>query len=178
MSRGLKEVGAAADLFAHGKPRQEPVADHDGHRQRLRDRFANAGPGALHDYELLELVLFDAIPRRDTKPLAKALLRQFNDSFAEVVNASPARLKEVKGVSDRVVHQFRLVREVALRRCKQDQDADAVLVWALEHYSEHPEIQQLRQFMLHSADALLKQQLHHVGLAGAPAPAPSSRRCT
>jgi DNA repair protein RadC len=130
MSRGLKEAGAAADLFAHGKPRQEPVADHDGHRQRLRDRFANAGPGALHDYELLELVLFDAIPRRDTKPLAKALLRQFNDSFAEVVNASPARLKEVKGVSDRVVHQFRLVREVALRLKRLElKERDVLASW-------------------------------------------------
>ena len=115
MSRGLKDANAAADLFEHQKPRQAPVPDHEGHRQRLRERFANAGPGALHDYELLELVLFDAIPRRDTKPIAKALLRQFNESFAEVVNAPPARLKEVKGVSERVVHQLRLVREAALR---------------------------------------------------------------
>ena len=101
--------------------------DHDGHRQRLKDRFTNAGPGALHDYELLELVLFSAIPRRDTKPIAKALLKRFNNSFAEVISAPPALLKEVKGVGDSVVHQFRLVREAALRLTRVELDQRDVL---------------------------------------------------
>src|SRR5215204_4614551 len=60
----------------------KPAAPHyHGHRQRLRDRFLEAGPAALADYELLELVLFRAIPRRDVKPLAKDLLKRFG-SFA------------------------------------------------------------------------------------------------
>jgi DNA repair protein RadC len=127
MGRGLKDANAAAELFDHETAQQVPMPDHEGHRQRLRDRFTNAGTGALHDYELLELVLFNAIPRRDTKPIAKALLKRFNGSFAEVVNAPPALLKEVKGVGASVVHQFRLVREAALRLARVELDERDVL---------------------------------------------------
>ena len=65
-------------------PRSEAAPHYLGHRERLRERFRKAGGGALADYELLELVLFRVIPRRDVKPLAKALLGRFG-SFAEVV---------------------------------------------------------------------------------------------
>src|SRR5450432_1554257 len=68
-----------------------------GHRERLRERFLNGGADAMPDYELLEMTLFAALPRRDTKPFAKALLARFG-SFAEVIAASRARLLEVKGV--------------------------------------------------------------------------------
>jgi hypothetical protein len=57
-----------------------------GHRVRLRQRFLQAGSDALHDYEMLELILFRAIPRRDVKPLAKELLKKFG-SLAEVIAA-------------------------------------------------------------------------------------------
>jgi DNA repair protein RadC len=116
MGRGLKDANAAADLFSPAVERREqPAPLHDGHRQRLKDRFTNGGEEALPDYELLELVLFNAIPRRDTKPIAKALLKRFNGSFAEVVNAPAERLKEVKGVGDSVVYHLSLVRAAALR---------------------------------------------------------------
>ncbi|AWN36076.1 RadC family protein [Methylobacterium radiodurans] len=85
-----------------------------GHRERLRARFLQAGADALPDYELLELVLFRAIPRRDVKPLAKALIRRFG-SFAEVVSAEPARLAEVEGVSQGVITDLKLM-EAAGRR--------------------------------------------------------------
>ena len=87
---------------------------HSGHRERLRDRFMRGGADALPDYELLELLLFNAIPRRDTKPLAKELIARFG-GFAEVVSAPDTRLREVKGVSDRVVTELKLVRSAALR---------------------------------------------------------------
>ncbi len=90
------------------------VVPHSGHRERLRDRFMRGGPDALPDYEMLELVLFNAIPRRDTKPLAKALIARFG-TFAEVVSAPETRLREVKGVSDRVVTELKLVRAASLR---------------------------------------------------------------
>jgi len=90
------------------------VPSHSGHRERLRDRFMRGGADALPDYELLELVLFSAVPRRDTKPLAKDLIARFG-GFAEVVSAPEARLREVKGVSDRVVTELKLVRVAALR---------------------------------------------------------------
>ncbi|MBO6548430.1 MAG: DNA repair protein RadC [Rhizobiales bacterium] len=87
---------------------------YQGHRTRLRQRFLKAGPDAMPDYELLEMILFRAIPRRDTKPLAKELLHKFGD-FAEVLNASEARLKEVKGVGDAVVTEIKLIKATSLR---------------------------------------------------------------
>jgi len=70
-----------------------------GHRERLRQRFLNAGLKGFHDYEVLELLLTFAIPRRDVKPLAKALLAQFK-SLAGILDASHAELCEVKGIGD------------------------------------------------------------------------------
>jgi DNA repair protein RadC len=83
-----------------------------GHRERLRARFREIGLDALADYELLELVLFRALPRRDVKPLAKALLAHFG-SFAEVVSASPQRLAEVAGMGDSVVTELKVVEAAA-----------------------------------------------------------------
>jgi DNA repair protein RadC len=88
--------------------------DHLGHRSRLRERFMTGGAAALPDYELLELVLYRVFQQRDVKPLAKALIRHFG-SFAEVISAEPSRLKEVKGVGDRVVEELKLVQAAALR---------------------------------------------------------------
>src|SRR6516164_8427967 len=77
-----------------------------GHRMRLRERFLDAGAGALADYELIELVLFRAIPRRDCKPLAKSLLAKFG-SFAEVISAARERLREVGGLSDAAIAELK-----------------------------------------------------------------------
>ena len=88
-----------------------------GHRERLRERFFGAGPDALSDYELLELALFAAIPRRDTKPLAKALLKTFG-SFAEVIHAPEARLREVDGIGDASIAQIKLLAAAAHRVAK------------------------------------------------------------
>jgi len=88
-----------------------------GHRERLRERFVKGGADAMPDYELLELTLFSALPRRDTKPLAKALLARFG-SFAEVIAAPRARLLEVKGVGEGVVHHLKIVEAAAQRLAK------------------------------------------------------------
>jgi DNA repair protein RadC len=88
--------------------------DYHGHRERLRGRFRDAGPDALADYELLELLLFRALPRRDTKPVAKALIKKFG-SFAEVLSAPPARLKEVDGIGDGAVTDLKAVEAAASR---------------------------------------------------------------
>ena len=85
-----------------------------GHRERLRRRFRDAGADALPDYELLELILFRAVPRRDTKPLAKAILAQFG-TFAEALNAPEERLKEVPGLGEAAITEIKLVRAAALR---------------------------------------------------------------
>ena len=84
----------------------------EGHRTRLRARFDRGD--TLDDYELLELVLFRAIPRRDTKPIAKAMIAKFG-SFAEAIAAPAARLTEIEGVGARVVSDMRVVRASADR---------------------------------------------------------------
>lgn len=73
------------------------VKDHKGHRDRLRERFRKGGLQALHDYELLELLLTYVIPRKDTKPLAKDLLRKYK-SFDSVLSQTKDRLEAVKGL--------------------------------------------------------------------------------
>jgi DNA repair protein RadC len=85
-----------------------------GHRQRLRDRFREAGQDALSDYELLELLLFRALPRRDVKPLAKSLLEKFG-SFAEVISAPESRLAEVKGLGEAGIAELKIVQAAASR---------------------------------------------------------------
>src|ERR1700759_1425530 len=101
------------------KPQDTPAEEphYLGHRERLRERFYGAGPDALSDYELLEMALFAAIPRRDTKPLAKALLKTFG-SFAEVIHAPEARLREVDGIKDASVNQLKLIAAAADRIAK------------------------------------------------------------
>lgn len=84
------------------------------HRKRLRARFMAAGGAALPDYELLELLLFRAIPRQDVKPLARRLLDRFG-SYNAVVSASPPRLSEVVGVGDAVICELKLVEAAAHR---------------------------------------------------------------
>ena len=71
----------------------------------------------MPDYELLELTLFAAVPRRDTKPMAKALMARFG-SFAEVIAAPPARLMEIQGVGESVVHHLKIVEAAAHRSAK------------------------------------------------------------
>src|SRR5437667_1483781 len=101
------------------KPRDQWAEEphYHGHRERLRERFFGAGPDALSDYELLEMALYAAIPRRDTKPLAKLLLKKFG-SFAEVIHAPEARLREVDGIKDASINQLKLIAAAAGRIAK------------------------------------------------------------
>jgi DNA repair protein RadC len=107
-------------MTAKSKPPVDAPSDephYHGHRERLRERFYSAGPAALSDYELLEMALYAAIPRRDTKPLAKALLKKFG-SFAQVVYAPEARLREVDGIKAASVNQLKLIAAAADRIAK------------------------------------------------------------
>src|SRR5437763_15724208 len=88
-----------------------------GHRERLRERFRGAGADALSDYELMEMVLFRALPRRDVKPLAKALIRTFG-SFAEAVHAPDARLREIGGLGEAAITEIKLIAAAASRVAK------------------------------------------------------------
>jgi DNA repair protein RadC len=97
-----------------------------GHRNRLRGRFREAGADSLADYELLELVLFRALPRRDVKPLAKALLAAFG-SFAEVVAAPRSRLEEFDGLGAAAVDEIKIVQAAANRFTRGEVKRRAVL---------------------------------------------------
>ena len=99
------------------KQKSQKQKDHNhnrNHRQRLRSRFMRAGKQALQDYELLELIMFRAIPRRDIKPLAKTLLAEFGD-FNRVISAPSSRLLAIKGVGESVIQEFRIVTAAAER---------------------------------------------------------------
>ncbi len=103
--RGLKEDGP-----------EEP--HYHGHRERLRQRFREAGGGALADYELLELILFQAIPRRDVKPLAKSLIERFG-SFAAVLGASRSVLEDA-GLSETTVDALKATQEAGIRLTREN----------------------------------------------------------
>lgn len=87
---------------------QEVQPDYLGHRNRLRERFAKSGGAALEDYELLELLLFAVIPRSDTKPIARAMLKRFG-SFSEAIGAPPHLLAEIKGLGPRTISSLKVV---------------------------------------------------------------------
>ena len=102
--RGLSDASSPADL-----------PHYIGHRSRLRERLREGGEDALPDYEIVELVLFAAIPRQDVKELAKRMLEAFKGDLAELFAASRDRLKEIDGVGDAVVDQLKIVRAASNR---------------------------------------------------------------
>ena len=103
--------GAATDLGQTEQPL------HYGHRDRLRQRFNTAGDAGVADYELLELLLFRALPRRDVKPLAKMLIARFG-SFAETITARPERLREIAGLGEAAITELKIVEAAARRLVK------------------------------------------------------------
>ncbi|MBB4956094.1 DNA repair protein RadC [Agrobacterium vitis] len=104
----------------------KPVEHYHGHRDRLRLRFKEKGDDALADYEVLELLLFRLIPRRDTKPIAKALIDRFG-SLAGVFGAQLSLLQEVKGVGEAVALDLKLISSAAQRMLKSDIKGKPVL---------------------------------------------------
>lgn len=118
----------ASDLFdaADGSEPKRPPDHRAGHRQRLRERFLAGGADALPDYELLELTLFRAIPRRDVKPLAKTLIERFGD-FAGVASARIERLREVDGLGEAAIVELKLIEAAAQRFARQSASAQPLL---------------------------------------------------
>ena len=133
------------------------------HRARLRARFLDGGAAAMPDYELLELVLFRAIPRQDVKPLARLLLDTFGD-FNRVIAASPARLQLVKGVGPSVVLELKLVEAAAQRMMRAKVMQKPVLSsWnALLDYCHtamaHRETEQFRVLFLDRKNVLIADE--------------------
>src|SRR2546428_1713093 len=105
----------------------DKAAHYHGHRRRLRQRFLAAGSEAISDYEMLELILFRAIPQRDVKPLAKDLLATFG-SFSEVIAAPLERLKEVDdGLGEAAIAELKIVQAAANRLVRGEVNQRQVL---------------------------------------------------
>nr|WP_255618394.1 DNA repair protein RadC [Roseibaca sp. Y0-43] len=107
---------AAVGTAARPAPAKTPSYLKD-HRKRLRERFLTGGAQAMPDYELLELILFRAIPRQDVKPLARLLIDQFGD-LAGVISAPEPRLRKIAGVGDAVVAELKLTEACAQRMAR------------------------------------------------------------
>lgn len=147
---------------------EAPAAHYHGHRERLRARFREAGADALADYELLELLLFRALPRRDVKPLAKALIARFG-SFAEVIAAPPARLAEVAGLGEAVATELKIVHAAASRFARGEVKRRPVLSsWsAVLDYCRtsmgFEDKEQFRILFLDKRNQLITDELQQVG---------------
>ncbi|WP_077961331.1 RadC family protein [Ensifer adhaerens] len=96
-----------------------PEAHYHGHRDRLRARYRESGDAALADYEILEMLLFRLIPRKDTKPIAKALLARFG-TLAGVFGAPMALLQEVNGIGETVALDLKLISTIGHRTLKSE----------------------------------------------------------
>jgi DNA repair protein RadC len=133
------------------------------HRTRLRARFLDGGAAAMPDYELLELVLFRAIPRRDVKPLAHALMAQFGD-FNGVISAPLERLIALPGVGEAVATELKIVEAAAHRLARaRVLRRQVISSWdALLDYCHttmaHAEIEQFRVFYLDRKNILIADE--------------------
>jgi DNA repair protein RadC len=116
MVKPRHELSDTAGLFNAlpqvGAP--SPAAGAEGHRTRMRARLLRAGPDSLADHEILEMTLFLALPRRDTKPIARALLLRFR-SYAACIAATPQELSEIEGLGEAGVAALKTIQAAALR---------------------------------------------------------------
>ena len=110
----LGMVAPMSEKASDTRDQANDVPHYHGHRTRLRERFRSAGADALSDYELLEMVLFSVFPRSDVKPLAKLLIKTFG-SFAEAIHAPETRLREIAGVGESTITEFKLIAAAAGR---------------------------------------------------------------
>lgn len=153
---------------ARSKAKIKVPSHTDGHRDRLRDRFKNGGDQALADYELLEILLFRSIPRRDTKPLAKDLLRRFG-SIGAILGASPKLLQEVSGVSENLATDLKVVAAISQPSLKAEiQNRQLLSSWsAVIDYCHsvmaHEDREQFRILFLDKRNMLIADEVQGVG---------------
>ncbi len=164
-------MGRGADSNENGEQNvglEEAAPHYHGHRERLRARFREVGADAVADYELLELVLFRAIPQRDVKPLAKQLIEKFG-SFAETIAAPATRLKEIKGLGEAAITEIKIVQAAAGRMAKGQVKGRTVLSsWsAVLDYCRtvmaFAEKEQFRILFLDKRNQLIADELQQTG---------------
>ena len=142
--------------------------DHLGHRKRLRQRFLAGGSAALADYELLELLLCQAQPRGDMKPLAKALIREFGD-FAAVLAAKPDELSRLSGMGEASIVALKAVEAAALLMQREALlERPVIGSWKklLEYCHSamaHAKVEQFRLLFLDNRNALIADEAQQTG---------------
>jgi DNA repair protein RadC len=188
MSNVSKPAGMAESSFLPGLVPQpmEPSgsAGAEGHRLRMRQRLLRAGPESLADHEMLEMILFIALPRRDTKPIARELLTRFR-TFGAVVGAPATELMATEGIGEAGAAALKLVQAAALRLMRQDIAGQPVLsTWEqLTDYlmaaMGHERVEQFRVLFLDGRNKLIADEVQGVGTINhAPAyPREVVRRC-
>ncbi len=153
--------------------RKDDAPLHTGHRRRLKQRFLEQKGKGIADYEILEILLFSAYPRKDVKPLAKKLLNHFNGSLSAVLSASVARLRDVEGMSESAISSIKIVREASLRMLKEDHLKRPVLSnWqSLNDYlrisMRHLPVEQFRVLYLNSKNELIADEIQQEGTINA-----------
>jgi DNA repair protein RadC len=146
-------------------PRSKDLAiSMEGHRSRLRARLLHAGPDAIADHELIEMVFFLAIPRRDTKQLARDLLDRFG-SFAGVISASPADLCKIDGVGSSAAAALKII-QAAAHRLARTQIAERPLLNNQERVHQylisimaHETVEQFRVLFLDPRNRLIADEV-------------------
>lgn len=139
-----------------------------GHRKRLRERLLRGGPEALPDYELLEVLLFSGSPRRDVKPLAKALLKDFG-GLAKLLSAGGEALLNYPGLGENAAAYLLAARGCALRMLAAEiADRPVIQSWkALLDYCRasmsHNAIEQFRILFLDKKHKLIADELQQQG---------------
>ena len=143
--------------------------DRAGHRQRVRERFLKVGGDALEDYELLELALQLVIPRKDTKGLAKTLLREFG-SFSGVFNASEARLSKIKGLGETSIAHIKVIQAVAARFGRDRIDSEQPILGSWSQLIDYcrsqmafESIEQFRILFLDKKNRLIADEVQQTG---------------
>jgi len=157
------------DLLTENKSTQKPTKPHyTGHRQRLRQKLLDNGAESFADYELLELLLMLAIPRKDVKPLAKDMIAKFGD-FAGVISASPEDLMSTPGIKDNTVAALKVVQGAAVRMLKsQIKDTPVLSAWdALMDYclaaQSRADVEEFRVLYLNTKKHLITDEVMQRG---------------
>ena len=161
MKRGLSEQLGLLTPESAGP--EAVVPGSEGHRSRMRHRLLTAGPDALADYELLEMTLFIALPRRDTKPIAKALIARFG-SYAAAIAAAPNELRAIDGMGEAGTAALKLVQAAALRLARAEvidrpvlNNWDRLITYLTTVLAREP-IEQVRVLFLDTRNRLLADE--------------------
>ncbi|WP_108396412.1 RadC family protein [Devosia submarina] len=171
IATALPATGEQSPIIYEAPAEPPPTSkpDHAGHRERVRARFLKVGGEAFEDYELLEILLHIVIPHKDTKPLAKALLKEFG-SFSAVFAASPERLKSIKGLGPTSVTSLKVIQATAARFARDGINFDKPILSSWTQLIDYctaqmayDSIENLRVLFLDKKNRLIADEVQQTG---------------